>query len=312
MRLWERLQRQQTVRPRSGGIPVFLCVLMFAITAIIVNRLGRERWIPVSCQPTYTATAYAFDKGTGVKTPFTCTDVDPRRAIEMANELAERHASDRVAQWRRGVERRRVKAGELAEKARQDHRKNLERLEAFQREQHEAAPAQAQSQANASRQEMPQPTMIENPRWLDLHAAGFRSPTTPRATPAGSHAVAPDGAGDNGTSYGGSTTIGGNSATDSQQRTQGCQRRQDAGSCGPADRRLGRERKPAKARRTDRGGREIAAGLREGGRMPRNKPWNSNTRGRNSSSRMQNPCKTSPKSTMAGDGCSGPRLRRAC
>ena len=167
MRFWGRLQRQETVRPRSGGIPVFLCVMIFAITAIVVNRLGRERWVPVACQQTHTATVYAFDKGTGIKNPFTYTDVDPRGAIEMANELAERHVHDCVAQWQRSVERRRVKAGELVERARQDHRKNQERLQAFQREQREAA--LAQTQANASRQEMPQPTVIENPRWLDLH-----------------------------------------------------------------------------------------------------------------------------------------------
>jgi hypothetical protein len=166
MNLWKRLQEQETVRPRSGGIPVFLCVLIFAITAIVVNRLGRERWTPVSCQATHTATAYALDQRTGVKTPFTCTDADPWRAAEMASELAERHADDCLAQWQRAAEQTRLKARKLVEKARQDQRENLQRLEAFQ-QRHKAAQAQTQSQANANRLKMSQPATTANPRWLD-------------------------------------------------------------------------------------------------------------------------------------------------
>jgi hypothetical protein len=160
MRLLTGYQKLRTVRPRSGGIPVLLCVLMFAMTAMIVNRLGRERWNPVDCQPTYTATAYALDKQSGVATPFAFTEADPRRAADTADQLAERHVGDRTAQWRQDVEQRQAKTRELAEKARQDYRESLARLEAFQRQQREAAEAQA------IRQPKTEPTMIENPRWL--------------------------------------------------------------------------------------------------------------------------------------------------
>jgi hypothetical protein len=163
-KLCERLHGRGTVRPRSGGFPLLLCVLMFALTATVVNRLGRERWTPVSGRPTYTATAYAVDSQTGAKTPFTFTAGDPQRAAETANEVAESYAGDRVAQWRHGVERRRVKAHESAEKTRQEYRESQVRLDAFKRQLCEAA----QAHADASRPEKRQPTMIENPRWADL------------------------------------------------------------------------------------------------------------------------------------------------
>jgi hypothetical protein len=166
-RLSERLQGQRTVRPRSAGIPVLLCVLMFALTATVVNRLGRERWTPVNRQPTYTATAYAVDTQTGVRTPFTFTAADPQRAAETTNELAESYASDRVGQWRHAAERRQVKAHESAEKARLEHRESQGRLDAFKRQLSDAGRSQAQ--ASSIRRQKPQPTMIENPRWADLN-----------------------------------------------------------------------------------------------------------------------------------------------
>jgi len=137
---------------------------MFAITATVVNRWGRQHWIPVSRQTTYTATAHAVEKPTGVTTPFTITDVDPQRAKALANTLAERYAADRLAEWRRSTEDRRQKARESAEKSRQERRENAARLETFERQQREAA----QSLADASRQETPQPATIDNPVWLDL------------------------------------------------------------------------------------------------------------------------------------------------
>jgi hypothetical protein len=166
-RLYERLQGLQTVRPRSGGIPVLLCVLMFALTATVVNRLGRERWTPVSRQPTYTATAYTVDSQTGVKTPFAFTAGEPQRAADTANELAESDANDRVAKWRRVAERKQVKAHEAAEKARQECRESQERLDAFKRQLREAG--ESHTQAEASRRQKRQPTLVENPRWTDLN-----------------------------------------------------------------------------------------------------------------------------------------------
>ena len=97
-------------------------------------------------------------------TPFTITDVDPQRAKALANTLAERYAADRLAEWRRSTEDRCQKARESAEKSRQERRENAARLETFERQQREAA----QSLADASRQETPQPATIDNPVWLDL------------------------------------------------------------------------------------------------------------------------------------------------
>jgi hypothetical protein len=164
MRSLTGYQKLRTVRPRSGGVPVLLCVLMFAMTAMIVNRLGRERWNPVDCQPTYTATAFTLDKQSGVATPFVFTDADPRRAADAADQLAERHVADQTTQWQRNVEQRQAKTGELTEKARQDYRESLARLEAFQRQQREAA------QAKLAHRPKPEPTMIENPRWTETQA----------------------------------------------------------------------------------------------------------------------------------------------
>ena len=132
---WMRLLKRQTVRPRSSvRIPVLVCALIFAVTAVVVNRWGRERWVPVSRQTTYTATAHAVETATGVRTPFTVTDVDPRRAKESAGVLAERYAAHRVAEWRRNAEDKCQKARDAAEKARQECRENAARLAAFERQ----------------------------------------------------------------------------------------------------------------------------------------------------------------------------------
>lgn len=160
--------RLQTVRPRSAGIPVLLCVLMFALTATLVNRVGRERWKPVNSQVTYTATAYAVDSKSGVKTPFPVTDGDRQRAIDTANELADAYVSDRVAQWRRSAERRRVACRESAERARREYRESLKHLEDFKRQLTEAAKVEAKAQAEKTR-EKPQRTMVDNPEWVELN-----------------------------------------------------------------------------------------------------------------------------------------------
>jgi hypothetical protein len=144
---------------------VFLCVLIFAMTAIVVSRWGRERWVPVNCQPTHTATVYAVEQGAGTKTPFTITDLSPRRAVATAHDLAEQYAADRVAQWRQGQERQQLLAAKTVEDARQTHRECVERLDSFQQDQQKAT----DSQVKAAPRELPQPTMIDNPRWLDLN-----------------------------------------------------------------------------------------------------------------------------------------------
>jgi hypothetical protein len=162
---WMRPIRRHTVRPRSRvGIPILLCALMFAITATVVNRWGRERWIPVNRQTTYTATTHVVEKRSGETTPFTITDVDPRRAKELANVLAERFAADRSAEWRRSKERNWQKSRESAEKSREQCRDDAARLDAFERQQSELV----KSQTDAGQPETPAPTASENPRWLSL------------------------------------------------------------------------------------------------------------------------------------------------
>lgn len=160
----KRCQSYRTVRPRSGGVPVLLCVLMFAITAMVVNRVGRERWVPVNGHPTFTATAYVVEKNSGDKTPFAYTDVDRYRAIETADALAKRQVDDCAAKWRREIEGTRANASRLAEKARIDYQASVDRLEIFER--------QCQKRPQATTSVVPQadsqPPMIENPRWLDL------------------------------------------------------------------------------------------------------------------------------------------------
>jgi len=156
---------------------VLVCALMFAITATVVNRWGREHWIPVNRQTTYTATAHAVEKPTGVTTPFTISDVDPRRAKTLANTLAERYAADHLAEWRHSKEDNCQKAHESAEKARQECRENVARLETFERQRREAAPSGdtlggtaglSSSAGNTVGQANRATPPIDNPRWGSL------------------------------------------------------------------------------------------------------------------------------------------------
>jgi hypothetical protein len=162
---WMRRLPRKTVRPRAKvGVPVLLCVVIFAIMATVIGRLGRERWVPVNQQATYTATAQAVEKATGAATPFTITDVDLRRAKEVASVMAERYAADRATGWRKSREPNYRKARELAEKARQEHRENANRLAVLERQRREAA----ELMAKANRPGTLQPAVIDNPRWTDL------------------------------------------------------------------------------------------------------------------------------------------------
>jgi hypothetical protein len=162
---WMRRLPRNTVRPRAKvGVPLALCALIFAITATVIGRWGRERWVPVNQQTTYTATAHALEKATGAATPFTITDVDRQRAKELASALAGRYAADRAAEWRKSREPDYWKARELAEKARQEYRENADRLAVFERQRREAA----ELMTKANRPGTLQPAVIDNPRWTDL------------------------------------------------------------------------------------------------------------------------------------------------
>jgi hypothetical protein len=161
---WMRLLKRQTVRPRASvRIPLLACALIFAVTAIVVGRWGREHWIPVNRQTSYTATARAIETATGATTPFTSTDVDPQRAKASAGALAERYAAGRIAEWRRGKTDECQKTHDVAEKARQECRNGAALLSAFQRQRPER-----RSLPTASTKPPPQPAMIDNPAWLDL------------------------------------------------------------------------------------------------------------------------------------------------
>jgi hypothetical protein len=161
---WMRQFRRRTVRPRSSvRVPVLVCALMFAITATVVNRWGRQHWTPVNRQTTYTATVLAIEKRTGATTPYTITDTDPRRAKSLASVLAERYAAERTAEWGRIADDKRRKARDLVEKTRQEYRGDAARLSAFEQQRNEGP-----SLADASRKLAAKPAMIDNPVWLDL------------------------------------------------------------------------------------------------------------------------------------------------
>jgi hypothetical protein len=159
-----RLLKRQTVRPQSSvRIRVLVCALLFAAAAIVISRWGRERWIPVNRQTTYTATARAVEALTGAATPFTTTDVNPAQAKAHAGILAERYAADRVAEWRRGKESSYQKSHDFAEKARQECDKNAASLTSFEQQRREGP-----SLPVASPKPIAPPPMIDNPAWLDL------------------------------------------------------------------------------------------------------------------------------------------------
>ncbi len=161
---WMRLLRQQSFRPRpSVRVRVLVCALFFAGTAIVVSRWGRERWIPVNRQTTYTATARAVEAATGAATLFTSTNVDPAQAKAQAGALAERYAAERVAEWQHGKEGQYQKAHDLAEKARQECDKAAASLTSFERQRREGPSLTA-----ASPKPIVPPPMIDNPAWHDL------------------------------------------------------------------------------------------------------------------------------------------------
>ena len=306
---WMRLLKRQTVRPRSSvRIPVLVCALMFAVTAVVVNRWGRERWIPVSRQTTYTATAYAVETRNRREQPPlrspTSIRGGPRRS---AGVLAERYAAERVAEWRRNKEDKCRKARDVAEKARQECRENAARLAAFERQRREGP-----SLTDASRKTDGSAGDDRQPRLARSATAGRRPRTAPRSTAGGSHAAASVGAGDRGAAGRSQGAVGGDSATNPRQPRQERGRSRGAGDRAASDRRSGRERIQPKARRTDRGARKVASGV-QGGRAcratSRVRNWQ---RRRNSSSSSPSPCKTRRKSTTVGGVCSGRRSPRAC
>ncbi len=157
--------RRQTVRPRAAiRVPLLTFPLVFAVTALIVAYWGRDRWIPVNEQTTYTTTVRAVETASSAATPFTVTDSDPQRAKASADALAERFAAQRVAKWRRNKADESQRAHDLAEKARQKCRENADLLSALERQRPEKPPVSAESVKPP-----PQPEMIDNPLWLDLH-----------------------------------------------------------------------------------------------------------------------------------------------
>lgn len=156
---WKRARF--SVRPRaSGKNSVLLCTLAFCLTVAVVYGLGYARWAAARPLPTYTATANLVGNESRSRTPFSCTDADPQRAVEMANARAEHEAVERRTAWRISLEEQCKKARESMEKAQQDFNESVARLETFERQEREAA----QSRADVEEQGQP---MMENPRWLE-------------------------------------------------------------------------------------------------------------------------------------------------
>ena len=114
---WRRSPR--TVRPRSSGrVPVWLCLLAFCATAMVVYQRGRERWRPIRTlsrrtprrrtllngrrkpRPAVAPSSGALTPTNGrgfiakakLASPFVFTADDPRQAAETANALADRYA----------------------------------------------------------------------------------------------------------------------------------------------------------------------------------------------------------------------------
>ena len=168
-------QSPRTVRPRSfGRVPLWLCLLAFCATAMVVYRRGRERWRPLRTGPTYTATAYVVARSQRsnegeTRVPIVFTADNPRQAAETANALADRYAAARHAQWQAEIEGPCLKARQAAAVARQDYSECMARLAQFERQLREMARAAAARPKPTVEPARPAPpSMIENPKWLEL------------------------------------------------------------------------------------------------------------------------------------------------
>jgi hypothetical protein len=164
-------QPPQPVRPRSSGrVPVFLCLLVCGLTAIVVYRWGSQWWRPVRTEPTYTATAYTVERpesGGENRIPFACSADNPRHAEATANALADRHVADRRAQWQAETKGPRLTARQAAEKARRDYDRIASQRAAIMRQLHDEVEAAANAKVEPAL-EAALPPVIVNPRWSEI------------------------------------------------------------------------------------------------------------------------------------------------
>lgn len=164
-------QPPQPVRPRSSGrVPLFLCLLVCGLTAIVVYRWGSQWWRPARTEPTYTATAYMVERPQSEgesRIPFAYTADNPRHAEATANTLADRYAADRRAQWRAETDAPRLKARQAAEKARREYDRIAAERAALMRQLHDDAEAAANAKVEPAL-EAALPSAIVNPRWSEM------------------------------------------------------------------------------------------------------------------------------------------------
>ncbi len=161
-----RWKRVPTVRPRSAArAPLSLCLLAFALTAVIVYRWGCMSWTPADPNPTYTATAYVTPPSAGQhRIPFQCTDGDRQRAARMANDSAKSYISQRCAERQRRTEEPPLAAQQAAEKARREYAQAVAELENF----HRQLAGATETQSDGPTQQTAPAMIIDNPQWATL------------------------------------------------------------------------------------------------------------------------------------------------
>ncbi len=144
---------KETVRPNPPArIPVVLCLVVFLLSAAVIHLIARIHFGNGQKQQAYTATAWLTERPAasaratgaveGQPVAISASDLDPLRAVEMANSLADRQAIQRRDQWRSNAAQLIEQARLAAEQATEEYRQHTAQLETYQRQVHEkqAAP----------------------------------------------------------------------------------------------------------------------------------------------------------------------------
>ncbi|MBN1395669.1 MAG: hypothetical protein JW959_11650 [Pirellulales bacterium] len=158
---------QQTVRPRTcGRVPLFLCVTLALLTALVVYRWGYERWLPVRAKPTFTATVHVTEQsdkaatGGRVGQSFSQTASDPGRARDAANALVEEYVANQRQDWQANMEQPLAEAHRRVEQARRRRDQSAAGLDEFKQK--------IQADAKAASADAPRQKTMSNPQWLEL------------------------------------------------------------------------------------------------------------------------------------------------
>ena len=166
---WRHTPR--TVRPRSARrTPVLLCLVVFGLTAAAVYGWGQATWAPSGQDSTYGATAHVVERAAlpsvaDVRIPIAYTADDSQRAATVANTLAERYAQDRRKEWKQRTERPYQEAHKAVERTYGKLAEEETRLSTFRQQMVDEA---ARRRAAATQKESLPPTMVSNPRWVEL------------------------------------------------------------------------------------------------------------------------------------------------